>query len=289
MSEPIDGFGIYVDVHADGGTSQWTGKLPIIRDGGFNIIIVTGGLFGTAAQLNTLISYASGIGLKTVVMLNDPAIWKTSTYNTAYPAMYADSGNAATGVLFAEYIINQTKTTSGLYGYYLAQEVQPSDAATWQGYASALATSMSNLPSIGVGGSTGNPIIDGVFNGTSPIIGYCSYLLDDYYDIGYYASGSATVATVAAGIQSQATSHSAKSGIEFQCFSFATSPVSGGIQGFPAQPPTLKQMIQHRNDAVSYMSPQLMLLWQYEYSRPPYCALSFWSDLCYAYNGIRPS
>jgi len=250
---PTDGFGIYENIHSSLGQSVWGPRLTQIAQGGFRVVINYGLLFGHIADVTAYINYAAGLGLKVAVTIQDPVIWKTGTYGASYTSLYSDAGSPGTGTAFMQYVVAQTSALSGVWGWYIGDEVANADHSTFATYAAAVATADATHPRLIIeqGGSS-----SACANSTSIFNDSCDVIGDDYYPIGNAAAYTLTTATTASGIQTYCSNHNLGSAIVLQAFSWtATKP------GAPW--PTEAQMQQARLDAISNMTPRLVLFFAY--------------------------
>jgi Concanavalin A-like lectin/glucanases superfamily len=252
MATPTDGYGVYEGI-VPTTPANYQPRLLAIKAAGFSVVVNYSLLFGHISDIIGYINYAASIGLKVAVTVHDVRIWRDNTYATNYPQLYADSGNAATGTLFMQYIVAQTKNLAGTYGWYAGDEINNSDHTTYAPYAAAVKTADSTHPRLFV--QDGSQAY-AVTTGTSLFYDSCDILGDDIYPIGY-AHYPYSVAQSAQKIQTFDNAHSISSLIVLQAFSQANY----GITGAPW--PTEAQMIQARHDALTNMAPRLILFYSY--------------------------
>jgi hypothetical protein len=145
LSLPTDGFGIY-ESQAPNPPATYQPRLDQIAAGGFKLVVNYSILYGTAAQMTSYINYAASKGLKVIVALQDPRIWRDNTYAATYTALYADAGNPATGTLLMQYVVAQLKGLAGVWGWYVGDEVAEADHTLFKAYTDAIAAADSTHP-----------------------------------------------------------------------------------------------------------------------------------------------
>jgi hypothetical protein len=209
---PTDGFGLYEST-----VPTTTSRFSSMVAGGFKLVMNYSLLYGHIGDIQNYINTAASMGLKVIVYLADVVIWRDNTYSTTYTALYADSGNAPTGIAFAQYIIDNTKNLAGVWGWYVGDEVAPADHATFKTYCDAIRTR----------DDTGKPrmfVQDGhttysVASGTSTF-GDCAEVIgDDIYPVGF-AGYTYQIERQAANVQSWCTANGLQSTMTLQSFAW---------------------------------------------------------------------
>src|SRR6266566_5291089 len=151
----FDGYGIYDSIVPSMGSSVWTPRLQTLATGGFSLVLNYTLSSGHIADIIGYINAAAALNMKVIVALHDPAIWRDNTYATSYPLLYADSGNASTGIAFMQYLVGQVKGLKGVWGYYVFDEIANSDHATLKTYTDAIKAADATHPRLGIVSGTG--------------------------------------------------------------------------------------------------------------------------------------
>lgn len=263
MAVPTDGFGLYEGVNTSLGQSTWGPRLDAIAAGGFKLVMNYALSKGHIADVIAYINYAQSVGVKVIVSLEDVRIWRDNTYPTIYPQLYADSGNAATGTLFAQYIVNQVKGLPGVWGYYVGDEPVAADHATWSPYAAAIHTADATHPRLVIESAT--PGASNFYQGSTLYYDQCEVGGDDYYPIGNTNVSWAPIATVASGVQSFCTSKGIGSAMVFQLQSWQLYYPPARCVGYPlcAPYPAYVDIAQVINGMLANMTPRLILGYNY--------------------------
>lgn len=284
MTVPTDGYGVYEAWHP-GDTANANARLDQIAAGGFKLVMNYTLISDHAADMVAYINHAASKGLKIIVALHDPAIWRDGTYAASYPTMYADAGNPATGIAFMQYIVGQVKNLSGVWGYYVADEITNADHAALKTYTDAIKAADTAHPRLLIEEAIGTSSCS---NNTSTQFDCCDVAGDDYYPVGD-TSYVLTTAQVASGIQSFCNAHALGSAMVLQAFSWQQDN-SAHCSPYPdcAPFPSYVQMRAGRDIALANMTPRLILWWAY------YKALQWdqtggaWADMQWASNGLGP-
>jgi hypothetical protein len=289
MALPTDGYGVYESIQPSLGSGVYTPRLTQIAAGGFSVVLNYASPNGTAANLVSYINAAASAGLKVIVALHDPAIWRDNTYSTTYSTMYADSGNAATGILFAQYIVNAVKGLAGLWGYYIGDEVIVGDHTTWATYAAAIKTADSTHPRLVIESAT--PGASNFYQGSTLYFDQCEVGGDDYYPIGNTGVSWATPATVASGIQTFCASKSIQSAMTLQAFSWQQAYPPARCSPYPscAPFPTRDQIYTNLQAVLANMTPRLILFWAYYKILVSDNPTLHWADLTAAISPSQPT
>lgn len=260
ISLPTDGFGVYEGFAPQ--TAGATARLDQIAAGGFKLVLNYSLLFGSISDITTYINYAASVGLKVIAALHNTVIWDTNSSPSytdlaaEYPTLYAAAGSPTTnwGVTFGQYVVNQIKTLPGLWGYYIADEAVNADHAPLKTYADAIHSADSSHPRLIINSARTGQASASANNAL--FYDCCETMGDDYYPLGPNTY-SKTLAQTAAAIQSYCNAHSLTSAMVLQAFSYSHDNLPQ--YGWPTE----AQMQQYRNDAISNMTPRLILWWAY--------------------------
>jgi hypothetical protein len=265
---PTDGFGIYEAV-VPTAVSTYQARLQAIAAGGFSLVLNYNLLYGTAADIAGYINYAASVGLKVIVTLKDTTIWRDNTYPTTYTLLYADSGNAATGIAFMQYIVDNTKNLPGTWGWYVGDEVVPADHTVFKTYCDAIKTRDSTHPRLFT--QDGHQTYS-VASGTSTFGDCCDVMGDDIYPVGVSVY-TYTVDRQAANVQTFCTTNSLGVGMTLQAFSWAQYNI-------PATPyPTYWQMLQMQQGVLANTTSRLLLWYSYFDTLAIDNSAQHWADL----------
>ncbi len=125
--QPYDGYAIYEFISPGELPYIWKQRLDLMKSAGFSVVLNYALLASNTNTMLAYIIYAGSIGLKVAISLKD--IWQQANLSVAFPALYSEAGSP--GITnynaFATYIVNQVKSLSGTWGYYIADE--PADTS----------------------------------------------------------------------------------------------------------------------------------------------------------------
>jgi len=283
LNLPTDGFGVYESVITLSNSATYQPRLDQIAAGGFKLVLNYSLISGHATDMIAYINYAATKGLKVIVPLDDPAIWRDGTYSTSYPQMYADASNPGTGIAFMQYVVAQSKSLAGTWGWYVCDEVFNTDHATFKTYCDAVATADNTHPRLAVESATNGNYTFYLNNSTQ--YDCAEVIADDYYPLNYTAANNAGLTeaftgSIASGIQTTATARSKSSGIVLQAFSFSQVALAV-CTPYPscATFPAYVNMATVLNLALANMTPRLVLFWSYAYIQTSDNPTQHWNDL----------
>lgn len=267
------------------GSSFYQPRLAQIAAGGFSLVLNYNLLIGHIADVTSYINTAAGLGLKVIVALNDPAIWRDNTYSTKYSLLYADAGNPSTGTAFMQYIVGQVKTLSGVWGYYVADEITATDHTTLKTYSTAIGTADSTHPRMVI--ESASDSTQSVSSGSNIFYDTATVIGDDWYPTGDTQVAWPTIGVEAAGIQSYATAHSVLPALALQCFSWSQYPPARNTN-WPngALWPSATEMRYNRDTALAQGTFKVMLWYTYYNLLAADDPGQHWADLCWAANGV---
>jgi len=284
---PTDGFGVYESISSSLGSGTWGPRLDQIAAGGFKLVLNYGLLFGSIAQITSYINYAASKGLKVIVAIHNAVIWDTVGSPTSadlaaeYPTIYAAAGSPTSNwsQVFGQYVVHQLKSLPGVWGWYIGDEVTTAQHAQLLSYASFIAAADATHPRLIVGqGNSANAAA----NASANYYDCCDVTGDDYY---FFGSGGAapalSTAQTAAGTQAFCAAHGLGSAIVLQAFNWSQYGRSSGV--WPSQ----AQMQQSGVDALTNMTPRLVLFYSYYNTIDPATApANQWSLLTGAVSNI---
>lgn len=284
MAAPTDGYGVYESLSPDNiATSQ--AHLRAIAASGFRLVMNYGLLSSTAANITSYINFAASVGLKVIVSLENPAIWRDNTIAATFPELYADSGNQGTDSSFTTYVVNLVKGLAGTWGYYVGDEPLTVDHAALLAHCNIVHSADAVKPRLLIEGA--ERASNAVYTNNSPFFDCCEVTGDDYYPVGNTLITWPIAATVAAGIQATCAAHSNQSAMVLQATSLAQysrqtcAPWSGC-----ATWPTYGQMRTTRDAALANMAPRLILWYSYFDVIAAPATFQQWNTLTLASNDI---
>jgi hypothetical protein len=244
--------GLYEEC-APSNPQQCDTELAQMSTAGFRLVINYTVWSGSAAQIQAYAAEAQAMGIKVIWPL-DFSAWRdsgsASTLLTAYPALAADCG-CTTNSGFMTYVIDLVRGLPATWGYYIGDELAPSQAPATAALAAATRAldPTHQLLYIAAGGpqTVGN---------LTPFAGLANVAGADVYPIGQEAPTSyvGTVAASVAQITKAAATHSA---MVVQAFSWGQYPTE--LQAPDPRWPTRAEMLAMRNQALT-ASPS-MILW----------------------------
>ena len=286
MTNPTDGMGVYEAASPINGSSFYTPRLQQIAAGGFSLVLNYSLLHGHIADITSYISAANTAGLKVIVALHDPVIWKTATYPTAYPELYADAGSPGTGIAFMQYVVGQLNSISNVWGWYVGDEVASTDHTTFHTYAAAVATADNTHPRLFIASASSN--ITSVSSSLNTFYDSCDVIGDDYYPLGDTQTAWPVPSIEAAGIASYATTHSIQPAIVLQAFSWTQYYPPARTNNWPTSAPwpSAAQMRYNRDTTEANFSPRLMLWYTYYNLLTSDDPGQHWTDLQWAANNV---
>lgn len=267
MAVPTDGYGIYDSRQVNDSTNPT--RLAKIASLGMSLVLNYGILYGHLSDITSYINTAHSNGLKVIVSLADPVIWDGSTnISTKYPSIIGDWGGSGTDYAgFTTWLVSQLKGLSGVWGWYVGDEVSNANHALLLTHAQVIRAADSAHPRLYIGSGTATATSFGsgnsIFGDVADIIG------DDFYPIGVSegAAGQPTFANEYKGIQTYANAHALQSAVVLQAWSYQQSNTDNSLSFWPAEAPYIyrEQMRQLRDTAIANMTPRLILWYEFPY------------------------
>jgi hypothetical protein len=284
----FEGTGIYDYTTPNLGSGIYTPRLQQIAAGGFSIVLAAGIMHGHIAGILDYISVANGLGLKVIIGIHDTRIWRDATYAAAYPEIYADAGNPGTGTALMQYIVGQVKNSVGLWGYYVADEPVSGDHATWATYSAAVKTADPNHPRLVV--ESASSTASSFYVNSSPYYDQIEVGADDWYFTGDTAVSPPwpSAQTVSSGLNSTSSARSIDVGAVLQIFSWQQIYPPARHWNWPsgATWPTVDEIRQYKEGAMSNASLRMVLWWAYSQILTSDDPGQHWADLCWGANGV---
>ena len=256
-SATFDGYGTYESCSPQN-AAMCLSHLNDMAAAGFKLVINYDELYGDASFQKAYLDRAQSVGMKVIVALSNPAFYDGTDLRSKFPAL-AQTCNCTDNNGFIQYVVNLVKKHPAVWGYYIGDEVDPSDHDTMK---SALADVVHQLDPthprlfIDNGGHT-----IAAWHGNSPFSDTAEVIGSDFYPVGHehdfhYPTIDQTAA-VAGGIQAYANAHGEDGAIVLQAFSYSNYGISG------APYPTASQMESMLSLTLAYLHPRIILWYSY--------------------------
>lgn len=240
--------------------------LDILAEKGFTLILNYGQLYGTTASQIAYADRAQSLGMKVIWSLlphlDRPDDWMI----TAYPDLAAESHCLGNDCLI-KYFVDLVKDHPATWGYYVADEIKPTEYSKLKRWTDAIKQADPNHPRLLVTAGTNGPM-EHYYWFYSDMRDLADVFGPAYYPYGYIDSGSSlTRFTGAAASHAQywADKLNAESAIVLQAFSqirYAATPL---CLPWPvcAPFPSYEQMKAQRDQVLLNSHPSIILWWTY--------------------------
>ena len=248
--------------------------LAQIGSAGFRLVLNYSGWYGNAAQIQAYAAAAQSAGVRLIWPLNDPA-WRDpgsatsllSNYSTLAPTCGCSDNSG-----FVQYAINLVRSLPATWGYYIGDELGPSQASTVAALAAAVRQADPSHPLlyVGVGSAT-------FTSNLQPFESIANYVGEDVYPIGSGGSVSA-VGPIAKTVAGLAQASGAGPAMVLQAFDWNEYP---GTQSAPPSWPSESQMQTMRDEALA-ANPSLILWYSYQDIQRSDDPTGHWRDLMQA-------
>ena len=239
---------------------------------GFKLVIDYDELYGDASFQKAYLDRAQSVGMKVIITLKDHRFYNGKSLRSEFPAL-AQTCNCTGNNGFIRYVVNVVKNHPAVWGYYIGDEVDPSDHGAMK---RALADVVHQLdpthPRLFIdnaGESTS------VWHGNSPFFDTAEVIGTDFYPVGHrppYPTIHQTAA-VAGGIQAYADAHGEDGAIVLQAFSFSNYGISD------APYPTASQMESMLSQTLAHSHPRIILWYSYYDTMASDNPTQHWDDL----------
>jgi hypothetical protein len=253
---PTDGYGIYESCSPND-VNTCLNHLNTMAAAGFKQVINYSQLSGDAKFQDAYFGRAQSLGMKIIFPLKDPAFYNGKSLRSEFPAL-AQTCNCTSNSGFIDYVVNLVKDYPSLWGYYVGDEVDPSDHNELK---TRLADAVQQLdpahPRLFID-SSGQTV--SVWHGNSPFYDTAEVIGSDFYPIRDDSPQYPTIdqaGQVAAGIQAYADAHKEGSAIVLQAFSYSNY----NIPGIPY--PTTDQMKSMLSEVLAHSRPRIVLWYSY--------------------------
>ncbi len=271
-SATFDGYGTYESCSPKN-AAMCLSHLNDMAAAGFKLVINYDELYGDASFQKAYLDRAQSVGMKVIVSFSNPAFYDGKDLISKFPAL-AQTCNSTDNNGFIQYVVNLVKNHPAVWGYYIGDEVDPSDHDTMK---SALADVVHQVDPthprlfIDAGGHS-----IAVWHGNSPFFDTAEVIGSDFYPVRNDSPNYPTIdqtAAVAAGIQAYADKHGEDGAIVLQAFSQSNYGTSG------APYPTASQMESMLSQTLAHSHPRIILWYSYYDTMDSDNATQHWDDL----------
>ena len=271
-SATFDGYGLYESCSPKN-AAMCLSHLNDMAAAGFKLVIDYDELYGDASFQTAYLDRAQSVGMKVIVALSNPAFYDGTDVTSQFPAL-AQTCDCTDNHGFIRYVVNVVKNHPAVWGYYIGDEVDPSDHGAMK---RALADVVHQLdpthPRLFIdnaGESTS------VWHGNSPFFDTAEVIGTDFYPLRGETSDYPTIdqaGAVASGIQAYADVHKEGSAIVLQAFSYSEYDTPG------APYPTAKQMQSMLSQTLAHSHPRIILWYSYYDTMASDNPTQHWDDL----------
>lgn len=260
-----DGQGVYEGCAPYNGETACLNRLQQIAGGGFGLVMNYDALYATQAQILTYANKAHSLGMKIIWSMNAPAFWNGDI--RSYYSSLASTCNCTDNAGFTRYFVSLVKTLPATWGYYVGDEVDPSNHDKVKAFTDIVKQADPNHTRLFIGSS---PFASGIPTALSPFTDTADVLGTDYYPVGRtdIPDGINKTADIAKAVQTVADQNNKQSAMVLQAFNWgwgAPSNMSYLCQPFPScvPTPTTDQMILMKNLTLQNATPRLILWYDY--------------------------
>jgi hypothetical protein len=249
--------GLYEECPPSSG-AQCAGELARIASGGFRVVLNYSAWEGSADEIQTYAAQAAADGVQVIWPLNDPA-WLAPASSTAllteYPEL-AETCGCSDDLGFEQYAVALTRDDPATWGWYVGDELAPTQAAS----AAALAATVRALdpghPTLYVASAnTADPLAN-----LRPFASVAGVLGADIYPIGQDVP-AAFVGVIAGEVRRVSAAAHVRSAMVLQAFDWSAYPDE--LDAPDPRWPSKRQMLSMRDAALS-ADPSLILWYSYE-------------------------
>lgn len=241
--------GLYEEC-APANQAQCAGELAKMGTAGFRLALNYTAWYGSAAEIQAYAHEAHAQGIKLIWPLNDSAWRGDSSLIAEYPALAATCA-CTTNEGFVRYAVSLVRSLPATWGYYVGDELDPSDAPAVASLAAQVRAVDPLHPLLYISQS-----VPDVFANLKPFAASANVVGADVYPVG---AGSlvSVVSRVATEIKQVARRTDKRAAIVLQAFSWAQYPAE--LQAIDPDWPTGEQMRSMRDRAAA--SDPSMILW----------------------------
>jgi hypothetical protein len=264
-SAPSDGYGLYESCPLRRGLFCLD-RLKQMAKGGFKLVLNYDQLAGDAEQQLAYAAQANVLGMKIIWAMNNPVIWN-GTNLIKYYATLAATCQCSDNTSFIRYIINLVKDLPATWGYYVGDEVVPSNHAKLKAFTDLIKLVDPDHPRLFIACAQCDqkrnpPYVASLI----PMTDTADVLGADWYPVGSSSGLVSTTSMVAAKVQLVADLYNKQSAMVLQSFNRSQYPSSyHACEPYSTcMPyPTVVQMRQMRDLTLQKAHPRLILWYSY--------------------------
>jgi hypothetical protein len=247
-------------------TEDCLNHLDVLAVKGFSLILNYGQLYGDTKSQLAYADRAHAAGIKVIWAILPHFDRADDWMITTYPTLAANS-NCSDNYCLIKYFVDHVKDHPATWGYYIADEIRPSEYADLKKWSNVIREADPNHPRLLVTAGTNDPM--------EQYYWFYSYMSDvadifgpDYYPYGYIESGDSLTrftGATASHAQYWADKLGGESLMVLQVFSLARYSETPLCALWPecARFPTYEQMKAQRDQTIMNSHPAVILWWTY--------------------------
>jgi hypothetical protein len=249
------------------------GRLRQIAAGGFGAVLNYAVFDSDQAQLERYIGAAVHLRIKLIWPMDDSPWWGNQSLTAAYPKLAAGCDCQGRNA-FVKYVVDLVRRSPATWGYYMADEQPPQDAAKVVKFSHQLHALDPHHPRLAI--AVGD---DDVTRLLHPYAAAADVVGADTYPIGT-GQPISRVDKIARGVASVAHATHRKSAMVLQSFDWSAYP--DALTAPSARWPTRREMREMRDLAIRYADPSLILWYSYFDITNSAAPSKHWHDLLWA-------
>jgi hypothetical protein len=279
---PPDGQGLYENCAPASSATVCLDHLQQMAGGGFKLVVNYSQFYGTADQEVAYADEAHTLGMKVIWGMSDPAFWNGTdlrSYFTNLSSTCSCSDNAG----FIRYVVSLVKDLPGTWGYYIGDEVDPSNHAQVKALSDLIQQVDPTHPRLFIGAAEFSSVVApriAPFSDTADVLGV------DNYPVGRpdIPNGVNNIGGIAQAVQSVVDPINEQSAIVLQAFSIAEyqQQSSASCSPYPSclPFPTREQMRTMLDLVLQNAHPRLVLWYSYFDVMRSDSPTQHWTDIC---------
>jgi hypothetical protein len=269
---PSEGYGIFES--CDQPMETCLSHLNDIAAAGFKLVINYDMLYGDINFQEAYFNRAQSLGMKVILPLSNSAFYDGTDLNTVFPKIAA-ACNCNDNNGFIKYLVNLVKNQPALWGYYIGDELYPSDHNAMKSKLADIVRQQDpNHPRLFID-EPARPV--SVWRGNSPFFDTAEVIGTDFYPVRKVSPDYPTIdqmANIASGTQAYANAHKEDSAIVLQAYS------RSNYSGAPGSSyPTAEQMNYMLSQTLKYSHPRVILWYSYYDTMSSDNPQQHWDDL----------
>lgn len=259
---PPDGQGLYDACLPSDATCL--SHLDQMASAGFKLVVNYSQLYASDNDQIAYANHAASLGMKVIWAMNDPAFWNGTSLKNNYTALAATC-NCSDNAGFTAYFVNLVKNLPGTWGYYVGDEVDPSNSTAVKVFTDLVKQTDPNHPRLFITDPSFASQTDSMI---SPFANTADVLGVDYYPVGRtdIPNGVNATADIANSMQVADNKYGKQSAMVLQAhwlglysgFNYLCSPFPSCVPY-----PTQDQMILMKDLTLQNAHPQLILWYSY--------------------------